>query len=145
MTLKNRLNIRYVYLIYLRNLYKKFNVILFNFSIFYCNEDNYLKLFNSFDNVSIKGSKLFFNYFDYSKCSTELITDFDIDVRPKSVKVKLPWKGQYHEEPRFNREKFCKLLLDNNWKLINKNNIKNKFNRYEDWQDIITYEIWEKI
>lgn len=128
----------------LKNLYKKFNVILFNFSIFYCNEENYSKLIKSLDNVSEKGSKVFFNYFDYSKCSAKLITEFDIDIRPKSVKVKLPWKTTYHKEPRFNNENFCKLLLDNNWKLINKSSIENKYPKYEDWQDLIIYEIWEK-
>ena len=126
------------------NLFNKFNIILFNFSIFYCERDNYKMLINNLNKVSNIGTKLFFNFINYESASNSIIDKFSIKSEGGKIMLKLPWMTKVHIEPLFDYQDFSNLLLDNNWKLIKKSNINEKLDLYEDWQDLMCYEIWEK-
>ena len=118
-----------------KNLYSKFNYIVFNFSIHY--SDNYLNLINNFKKIIKKGTKLKFNWINYKnlKC-------FDIKINDNIVNLKLPWKEQIHQEPYFDYDKFSILLNENGWKLIEQNNITQYHNNFIEWQQNIYYDTW---
>ena len=117
------------------NLYCKFDYIVFNFSIHYC--DDYLRLINNFKKFIKEGTKLKFNWIDYKK-----INCFDIKIENNKVKLKLPWKDEVHEEPYFDYLVFSNLLSQNGWKLLSQNKINNFYDKYINWQKNIIYDTW---
>ena len=126
-------------------LYNHFDVILLNFSIFYCRKENYTVLINNINNKSKKGSRLFFNYIDYDVASEELKKNFNISYSEDNVKLKLPWKSDDHEEPTFNKVLFTNLLINSNWKLVNTTKIESFYKDFIDWQKLFVYQVWEKV
>jgi len=128
----------------LKHLYNKFDLILFNFSIFYCEIKNYNILINNLNNSSKKGTNLLFNYINYDTASDKLIQDYNLLRNVDTIKMKLPWKTNTHEEPKFNIQVFSELLKKNNWKLVKIEKINNYYKDYIDWQKLFVYQIWEK-
>jgi hypothetical protein len=128
----------------LKHLYNKFDMILFNFSIFYCKQKNYHTLIKNLNNASTNRTKLLFNYIDYNNASDEIKKEFCINKNNEMVTLKLPWKNKEHEEPIFNSELFMQLLEDNNWKLVNTKKIESFYEDFIDWQKLFVYQVWEK-
>ena len=126
------------------NLFSKFSIILFNFSIFYCEKENYKILIKNLNKVSNIGTKLFFNFINYESASDNIIDKFSIRKEDSKITLKLPWMTEVHTEPLFDYKDFSSLLLNNNWKLLKKSFIDEKLDLYKDWQDLLCYEIWEK-
>ena len=128
----------------LKHLYNKFDLILLNFSIFYCKQENYQILINNFNNTSKTGTKLLFNYINYDESTKEIKEEFCIKRNNIMVSLKLPWKNKEHQEPVFNNELFIQLLEDNNWKLIKTEKIESFYKDFIDWQKLFVYQVWEK-
>lgn len=129
----------------MKHLYNKFDLILFNFSIFYCRFNNYKTLINNLNNCSKKGTKLLYNYIDYDISTDILKEEFCITQSNNMVNIKLPWKNQIHQEPIFNNIIFTEILLKNNWKLVNSNRIIKHYKDFTDWQKLFVYKTWEKV
>lgn len=127
------------------HLYKKFDVILFNFSIFYCFSENYEMLIYNLNKVSKVGTKLLFNFMNYDEASDKLREEFKITKEEDNININLPWLNRIHKEPNFNNNKFTEILLKNKWKLENKCKINNVHENFIDWQNIINYQVWVKI
>ena len=119
----------------IQNLYSKFDYIIFNFSIHY--SDNYKNLIKNINNFIKKGSKIKFNWIDYKN-----VTCFDINIDDNYVKIKLPWKNEYHSEPYFDYNNFSKELITNGWKLEKQEKIINFHDKFYNWQNSIYYETW---
>jgi hypothetical protein len=129
----------------MKHLYNKFDLILFNFSIFYCRFENYETLISNINNCSKKGTYLLYNYIDYDISTDVLKEEFGIKQNNNYISINLPWKSCTHQEPKFNNILFKQQLLNNNWKLVDSRRITEYFKDYIDWQKLFVYQIWEKI
>ncbi len=117
------------------NLYIKFDYIVFNFSIQYCN--NYSKLINNLKKFIKKGTKLKFIWIDYKN-----LKSFDIKINDNKVILNLPWRKDTHEEFLFNYNSFSNILLKNGFTILNQNKINNFYKDFIDWQKNIYFDTW---
>ena len=129
----------------LYHLQSKFEIILLNFSIFYCKIINYKILISNITKVSKSGTKLLFNFINYNLVNEELKNELKININNDEVNLKLPWFNEIHTEPIFNNNSFSKILLENNWELSNSSKITNFHENFIDWQKLIEYQVWTKI
>ena len=117
------------------NLYNKFDYIIFNFSIQYCND--YSKLINNLKKYIKKGTKLKFIWIDYKN-----IKSFDIKINENKVILNLPWRKDTHEEFLFNYNSFSNILSKNCFTILYQNKINNFYKDFIDWQKNIYFDTW---
>ena len=126
-------------------LHSIFDIILFNFSIFYCKSNNYETLISNINKVSKKGTKLLFNFINYSLVNEHLKKEFEIKHENAEISLKLPWFTNKHSEPVFDNNKFSEILIKNNWRLYSNCKITDFHENFIDWQKLLVYETWIKV
>ena len=117
------------------NLYNKFDYIVFNFSIQYCND--YSKLINNLKKFIKKNTKLKFIWIDYKN-----LKSFDIKINDNKVILNLPWRKDTHEEFLFDYNSFSNILSKNGFTILNQNKINNFYKDFIDWQKNIYFDTW---